>query len=206
MGPSTLVATSSMMDTLLAPSSHPVPNTMKMSYTKSPASMLAPALAALSDALSAAARSLDAVAFRSVWRGAAAAATRLLFNECATEARFDGAGGKQLAADAQALAAAFAPFAPRTPGAHVRELAEAAALLSLPSREAAAVRAAVEEVGAPRAGAAAAAAASSSSSSSPPEEAPPPAAVASAIAALRSVGVSRLSPDQAAAVLSRRVF
>lgn len=149
-----------------------------------PTPALVPALYALSDALAAASRALDSVAFRSVWRGAAAAATRLLFNEVATEARFDGAGGKQLAADAAALAAVFAPFAPRAPGAHVRELAEAAALLSLPSGEAAALKLAVRGGGGRN------------------DEA----ALASAVAALRSLGVSRLSPDQAAAVLSRRVF
>ena len=60
----------------------------------------------------------------------------------------------------------------------------AAALLSLPSAEAAALGAAVAV--AARGGEAE--------------------ALASAVAALRSVGVSRLSPDQAAAVLSRRMF
>ena len=100
----------------------------------------------------------------------------------ATEARFDGAGGRQLAADAAALAAVFSPYAPRNPGAHVRELSEAAALLSLPSAEAAALKGAVVSGGGGNGG------------------------EASAVAALRSVGVSRLSPDQAAAVLSRRVF
>ena len=145
-----------------------------------PTPALAPALAALADALAAAARALDYVAFRSVWRGAAAASTRFLFNEVATEARFDGAGGRQLAADAAALAGVFAPYAPRNPGAHVRELAEAAALLSLPSSEASRLKVAVRGAGGGGA-----------------EE---------AVAALRSVGVSRLSPDQAAAVLARRVF
>ena len=153
-----------------------------------PSPALAPALAALAAALAAAARALDAVAFRSVWRGAAAAATRLLFNEVATEARFDGAGGRQLGADAAALAAVLAPYAPRNPGAHVRELTEAAALLALPSAAAAALGAAVATRGGGGGGEGA------------------EGALASAVAALRSVGVSRLSPDQAAAVLSRRVF
>jgi len=153
-----------------------------------PTPALVPALSALSDALGAASRALDSVAFRSVWRAAACAATRLLFNEVATEARFDGAGGRQLAADAAALASVFAPFsAPRAPGAHVRELSEAAALLSLPSVEAAALKAAVRGNGGKGNGGESE-------------------AFAAAVAALRSVGVSRLSPDQAAAVLARRAF
>ena len=49
---------------------------------------LAPALAELGGALARLAAALDAVAFRDLWRAVAVAATRLLFNEVATEARF----------------------------------------------------------------------------------------------------------------------
>lgn len=135
---------------------------------------LTPALAVLASSLDALAGCLDAVAFRAAWRGAAAAAVRALFNDVATEASVDAGGGFQLAADAAALAAVLAPYAPR-PAAHVRELADAAALLAAEERALGPLRAAL----AARDGDAAA-------------------------SALRDLGVARLAPDQAAAVLARR--
>ncbi len=56
-----------------------------------PSPGLAPALAELGGALARLAGALDAVAFRYLWRAVAVAATRLLFNEVATEARFSAA-------------------------------------------------------------------------------------------------------------------
>ena len=53
-----------------------------------PSPALAPAVAELAAALARLAGALDAVAFRDLWRAVAVAATRLLFNEVATEARF----------------------------------------------------------------------------------------------------------------------
>lgn len=53
-----------------------------------PSPALAPAVAELAAALARLAGALDAVAFRDLWRAVAVAATRLLFNEVATEAHF----------------------------------------------------------------------------------------------------------------------
>lgn len=53
-----------------------------------PSPALAPAIGELAAALARLAGALDAVAFRDLWRAVAVAATRLLFNEVATEAHF----------------------------------------------------------------------------------------------------------------------
>ena len=140
-----------------------------------PSPDLVPALASLNASLDAVSGCLDAVAFRAAWRGAVAGAVRLLFNEVATEAPCDAGGAAQLAADAAALAAVLGPHAPR-PGAHVRELADAAALLAAPARAIAPLEAALARGDAQR-----------------------------AADALRGLGVARLAPDQAAAVVARRV-
>ena len=53
-----------------------------------PSLRLLAALEEVSAALARLAASLDAVCFRSAWRGLATAANRLLYNDIATEARF----------------------------------------------------------------------------------------------------------------------
>ena len=151
----------------------------------------------LQAALAALSQQLDAQCFRDAWRGAAAALNRSLFNDVATERRFSASGARQLATDVDALLRVFAPYTPR-PRAHFRELAEAAALLSLPPERAAGVRAAVAAAAAAEEEAAAAAGAEQAEQAAAQ-------AVAAATAALRAAGVNHLDAGLADAVMSLRV-
>ncbi len=147
-----------------------------------PSPALLPALHALSGALDRLASSLDAVAFRDAWRAAAGGAVRFLFNDIATEGAFTPAGGAQFGADVAALAAVLGGVAgggatTARPGAHVREAAEAAAVLA--------------EADPGRLDALAAAAGGGGGGGG--------------VEALRELGVTRLTPEQVGAVLGRRV-
>ena len=79
-----------------------------------PSPALAPAAAELAATLARLAAALDAVAFRDLWRAVAVAATRLLFNEVATEARFSPAVRPCLPSPAL-------PFRPRRSRGGVRD-------------------------------------------------------------------------------------
>ncbi|KAK9861218.1 hypothetical protein WJX84_003647 [Apatococcus fuscideae] len=119
---------------------------------------------------------LDAVAFREVWRCAAIALNRLMYNDVATEARFSHEGAEQFAADCQALQEGFRRWTPR-PGAHFRELAEACALLRMQPAAAADLLRSLHSQAADERG---------------------------SCPALTSLQVSRLSRDQALCVLGQR--
>ena len=169
---------------------------------------------------------LDAVVFRDTWRAVAIAVMRLLYNEVATEAQFspevsalacpqyklfpaahfdssshvleDDAigchvyfhgllslpfrdmlggvqGAQQLQTDYSALVAVFQPYTMR-PAAHLRELSEACTLLNLSSDRAAALTQGLASM-----------------------------QQVDAIAQLKNIGVSRLTPEQAQCVLDRRL-
>ncbi|KAK9817674.1 hypothetical protein WJX72_000495 [[Myrmecia] bisecta] len=96
---------------------------------------LQPALDALQMAVAMLSQHMDAVVFRDMWRAAAVAVNRLMYNDVATEARFSDEGARQFAVDCNALIAIFQPYTPR-PAAHFRELKEATLLLVLPEQEA----------------------------------------------------------------------
>jgi len=147
-----------------------------------PSPALLPALHAFGAALDTLAGALDAVAFRDAWRAAAGGAVRFLFNDIATEGAFTPAGGAQFAADVAALGSVLGGVGgsegatTARPGAHVREAAEAAALLA--------------EADGGRVAAATAAAAAG--------------AGGGGVEALRELGITRLTPEQVGAVLARR--
>ncbi|KAK9853117.1 hypothetical protein WJX84_011625 [Apatococcus fuscideae] len=131
----------------------------------------------LAGCLSMLSQHLDSVAFREVWRSAAIALNRLLYNDVATEAHFSSEGAEQFAGDCQALQAAFRRWTPR-PGAHFRELTEACALLSMEPAAAAQLVASLH--------------------SQPADE-------RGSCPALTTLQVARLSRDQALCVLERRI-
>eukprot|EP00803_Ostreobium_quekettii_P009891 evm.model.scf_51.2 EVM.evm.TU.scf_51.2 scf_51:8051-18111(-) len=119
---------------------------------------------------------LDVVCFREVWRAVAMAATRVMFNDVATEAHFSQQGALLFKSDCEALMEVFRPFCPR-PYTHMKELHEACILLNLPTDTA---RKVYEG-----------------------SKAPSPRGGISAL--LKSLGIVRLKPEQAICVLLQRI-
>lgn len=101
---------------------------------------------ALAGTLRALGASLDAVAFRDVWRAVALAVNAAAYNEVATEALFSPQGACQLEADLAALVGVFVEYTPR-PATHLREAREAGRLLLLPRADALALLSALHSAG-----------------------------------------------------------